>query len=277
MNRHRYLSTVEGLKAYGVDVRAIGRKVLMGAMSASMLLSISASADWRVYDDDANNKLASQNRIGRGDFEHAPAQGTQQGRFKDPPRAFTSKEQDQPSSVDMAEQERCPEPKPPELPEIPKITDRVRRLLTPSPGKPKDKGNADKQWALCKEIVETEKARFKYSLMMSELAEQRYARLHAIQSQRTRIDGEHVGELQSNTNKMLALLTLIQIDQQQQKAYGDAYTARIAYLTSMQARLGQDAAGGKPSAGRRLAGNAAALMVMELAFDSDVVKAERRR
>ena len=275
MKQPPYLTITEGLKAYGIDLRTTGRKALAGMMVATMLLSVSASADWRVHDDDANNKLASQNRIGRGDFENAPAEGTQQGRFKAPPRVFTSKEQDQPSSVEMAEQDRCPEPKPPEIPEIPKITDRVRRLLMPSPGK--SKSNADKQWALCKEIVETEKARFKYSLMMSELAEQRYARLQAIQSQRTGIDGEHVGELQSNTNKMLALLALIQIDQQQQKAYDDAYTARLVHLRSMQDRLAQNAAGGNPSAGRRLAGNAAALMVMELAFDSDVAKAERRR
>lgn len=274
MSTRRYPGTIEALGMYGIDVRRIGRRIVSMGLVAMLLLSISASADWRVYDDDVDNKLASQNRIGQGDFENAPKEGTQQGRFKDPPRKFTAKEQDEVSSVDMGEQARCPEPKQPEIPEFPKITDMVRRLLPPAPDK--GKGNAGKQWTLCKEIVETEKARFKYGLMMSELAEQRYARLQAIQTQRARIDGEHVGELQSNTNKMLALLALIQIDQQQQKAYDDAYAARIAYLKSSQERLGQDAANGNPSAGRRLAGNAAALIVMELAFDSDLVKAKRR-
>lgn len=275
------------------------RAVLFTGLGIGLAASLSASAEWRVYDDDnerelkdVNQKLDSQNKVGGGDFQSDAAEGEPQGRFKDPPKKFTTADQDKPSSVDMTEGMRCPQPKAPKAPSIPGVdaTSSLSSIASMGGG-----GIPEQQWKICKEIMETERAQFKYSLMMSELAQKRYERLQEIQQQRGNIGSNNVGELTSNTNKMLALLTLIQIDQQQHKTYNDAYAARLAYLNAMSGRLGQmavngtrgtdtSAGGGLTSPGgvgggalSSLGGDAAAMAVMELAFsDNSPIRAKRR-
>ena len=261
------------------------RTALSIAMGAALTISLSASADWRVYDDDVheelkkvNEKLNARNKVGQGDFEQNPTAGEQQGRYKDPPRKFTEAEQDSISTVAMSEGDRCPAPPAPSAPEVEGVS---VPAVPPSPN-----GVAQQQWTICKELLETEKAQFKYNLMMSDLAQKRFDRLQVIQRERrNNIDDDNAGRLESNTNKILALLTLIQIDQQQQKAYNDAYAARIAYLRSMQDRLGQKAykgtggggSGGPGGAGSNLAADIAAFSVMQLAFsDGSPIHAKRR-
>ncbi|WP_156880261.1 hypothetical protein [Thermomonas fusca] len=261
------------------------RTALSMLMGAALTVSLSASADWRVYDDDVhdelkevNKKLDARNKVGQGDFEQNPTIGEQQGRYKDPPRMFTQAEQDSISQVSMTEGDRCPEPPTPEAPDV----ENVSIPSVPSSAN----GIAQQQWTICKELLETEKAQFKYNVMMSDLAQKRFDRLQVIQRERrNNIDDDNAGRIESNTNKILALLTLIQIDQQQQKAYNDAYTARIAYLRAMQNRLGQKAfkgTGGEGVVGpggsaNHLAGDIAAFSVMQLAFsDGSPIHAARR-
>lgn len=272
------------------------RLVLFTGMGIGLAMSLSAFAEWRVYDDNvegelkkANKKLDSQNKIGSGDFQSGAADGEPQGRFKDPPKKFTTADQDKPSSVDMTVGTRCPQPKAAKAPELEGVSNAIPTMPSSSSGIPQQ------QWAICKEVMETERAQFKYSLMMSELAQKRYERLQQIQQQRGAINSDNVGELTSNTNKMLALLTLIQIDQQQHKTYNDAYAARLAYLHGMSARLGQmavngtrgtdtSAGGGVTSPGggglfpgNSVAGDVAAMGVMTLAFsDNSPIRAKRR-
>ena len=274
------------------------RSALFIAVGVGLALSLSASAEWRVYDDsveselkEVNKKLASQNKVGAGDFKNDDPEGEKQGRFKDPPKKFTTADQDKPSSVELSEATRCPKPTPPKAPKVDGIS---------SPPSIPASGNGipDQQWKICKEIVETELAQFKYSLMMSELAQKRYERLKEIQQQRESIGGDNAGELTSNTNKMLALSTLIQIDQQQHTTYNDAYAARLAYLRSVRERLGQMAingsrgndsaagggvtgpigGGGSPGGGgSSTQGDLAAMGVMALAFsENSPIRAKRR-
>lgn len=269
-------------------MKAALRSTLFTALGLGLAASLSASAEWRVYDDsvesevkEVNKKLASQNKIGSGDFKHDDADGEKQGRFKDPPKKFTTADQDKPSSVAMTESMRCPEPKAPKAPDgAGGSAASVAGVLSSLTGG----GIPKQQWQICKEILETERAQFKYSLMMSELAQKRYERLQDIQEQRGSIDSDNVGELASNTNKLIALLTLIQIDQQQHKTYNDAYAARLTYLHAMNARLSQAAVTGSRGndAGGSLISSsikadAAALGVMALAFsDNSPLRAERR-
>lgn len=289
---NRITGKAVGSQRTGTRTGKVLRSALFTGLGVGLAMSLSASAEWRVYDDNVerelqrvNEKLESQNKVGSGDFQSGAADGEQQGRFKDPPKKFTTAEQDQPSTVVMTEAMRCPKPLPPEAPQVDGVT---------VPSIPPGTGSSvqQQQWNICKEIYETERAQFKYSLMMSELAQKRYERLQQIQQQRGNINSSNVGELTSNTNKMLALLTLIQIDQQQHKTYNDAYAARLAYLNAMSARLGQQAvngtrgtdtgtgSGGGGSGGPgpdETLGDWAAMGVMTLAFaDGSPFRAKRR-
>lgn len=105
------------------------------------------------------------------------------------------------------------------------------------------------QHQLCQEIVKTELARYTYALKMHELARTRYERFEAIQEEREGLKDEQQGRLQDNSNKLLALMSLMEIDRQQYRTYMDAYEARLAYLSAARDRLTQDALHGKREGG----------------------------
>lgn len=103
------------------------------------------------------------------------------------------------------------------------------------------------QHQLCEEIVKTELARYTYALRMHELTRTRYERFEAIQEEREELEEEQQGRLQDNSNKLLALMSLMEIDRQQYRTYMDAYEARLVYLTAARDRLTQDALEGRGS------------------------------
>lgn len=233
-------------------------------MTAGLTISVGAWADWAVNDSKANDKLdliqkaigkqdgtvvnyqKNQSTVGKGDFSPNAQNGDQQGRYKDPDVKFkstdvtlTANASAKLTSITMDDSTRCPEPT------KPKSDTPDGGAVTPSSG---GDGIPEQQNKVCKDILETQKAQFKYNVMMSELADVRYQRLKDIEQQRGQIQPLEAGKLQDNTNKMLALIALIQIDQQQQKTYNDAYSARITYLQGVQERLSQMAlhGNGKP-------------------------------
>lgn len=106
-------------------------------------------------------------------------------------------------------------------------------------------GIAQQQWLLCRLLVQTELAQYKYSLKMYQTAKDRYQRLETIQNERSNIESEEQGKLQDNNNKLLALLSLLAIDRQQQKTYMDAYAARLNYLRAARDTLTQQALNGR--------------------------------
>lgn len=240
------------------------RTAMAVVMTAGLTISLGAWADWAVNDKDAIEQLKkiqqaigdkdgtvvnyqkNQSTVGKGDFPQNPQNGDQQGRYKDPDVTFKSsdlsltKTAAKLTSITMDDATRCPQPMKPS-------TDGANgNAVTPNGG---GEGIPDQQYKVCKDILETQKAQFKYNVMMSELADARYQRLKDIEQQRGQIQSLEAGKLQDNTNKMLALIALIQIDQQQQKAYNDAYNARVAYLQGIQERLSQMALHGNGKTG----------------------------
>ena len=231
-------------------------------MTAGLTISVGAWADWAVNDRDAIEQLKAihksigdkgngptsktlleyqkyQSTVTKGDFSPDASNGDQQGRYKDPDVMFKSDDvtltknaSAKLTSITMDDSTRCPQPTKPS-------TD------SPSggPASPSVGGDGipEQQHKVCMDILETQKGQFKYNVMMSELADVRYKRLQQIERDRGNIDELDAGKLQDNTNRMLALIALIQIDQQQQKAYNDAYNTRIVYLQGVQERLSQRA------------------------------------
>ena len=234
--------------------RRLIRAAVAIALGIGLVSSLSASADWSVYDSrveqqlkDVNKTLGSSKNgtvagnlnnlrtIGKGDFNKDTQDGEKQGKYKAPPLEIkqapgvNQPSWDKPSLADLSEDTRCP---------------------APNGGTVAGAGLGSmqsQQWQICKEIRDTERAQIKYNLMMSDLSGKRYERLKEIQDERQNFRNEtDAGLLQSNTNKMLALVALIQIDQQQQKAYNEAYQARLGYLRGNQERLSQLAIHGTP-------------------------------
>ena len=117
------------------------------------------------------------------------------------------------------------------------------------PGPPGKGAVLKQQHQLCQEIVKTELARYTYALKMHELTRTRYERFEAIQEEREGLKDEEQGRLQDNSNKLLALMSLMEIDRQQYRTYMDAYEARLTYLSAARDRLTQDALQGKKEGG----------------------------
>lgn len=270
------------------------RTALAVALTAGLTVSLGAWADWAVNDADAIEQLKKiqqaigdkdgtlvdyqkkQSTVTKGDFSPDAQKGEQQGRYKDPDVMFKSSDvtltanaSAKLSSVDMSDETRCAKPKKPDAPQVDGID---TSSAISSAGSAGGDGIPDQQYKLCKDILETQKAQFKYNVMMSELADVRYQRLQQIERDRGNISDTEAGKLQDNTNRMLALIALIQIDQQQQKTYNDAYNARLAYLRGVQDRLSQMAMNGTNgtegggSGGGPLVNDAATMAVMTLAL-----------
>lgn len=257
---------------------------------------------WNVRDEKLRN-------VGKGDFAAKDGKGhedgTPQGKYKDPEdwMAMDSSLIKAPSSpgadprsralsrVELEMKTLCPEP-----PKVGRAIDKILENVNKGGGGGsqaqtrenlssgtldtiKEKvdsigrnGIAHQRWGICIDIVETRHAQAKYNLMMSELAAQRYKRLEDLREARGKISSnEAAGELQSNTNAMVALLAQIQIDQQQQKAYNDAYAARLAYLQQMQDSLGQNSAQGQAKLGSALLSEGAAQLVLKLVLENEAL------
>lgn len=108
-------------------------------------------------------------------------------------------------------------------------------------------GVPQQQHQICQELVKTELAQYRYSLRMYQQAKDRHARLQEIESDRSDLKTEDQGKLQDNSNKLLDLISLMEIDRQQQKTYMDAYEARLHYLHAAQDLLSQQALSGNGS------------------------------
>lgn len=274
--------------------RGLVHSSLYIVMGALLVVGMGAVAEWRVQDQ----KLRE---VGRSDFEakkngEKPKAGTPQGNYEDPddwmkmsssqiPRpsddpyghGVSGKRSEGLSRVAMKMEDRCPAP--------PNIKDLLERIAGDRNGELKnqlneaiqaadavgtlskakgDGGLALRRTRVCLDIVETQQAQAKYNLMMSELAAKRYERLRDLQVARGEIKNDEAGRLQSNTNAMIALLTQVQIDQQQQKAYNDAYAARLAYLHGVQEVLSQQATQPKPGLARSAASEVASQAALRL-------------
>ena len=105
-------------------------------------------------------------------------------------------------------------------------------------------GLAARQNRLCTDIVNTEKAKYMYSLRMYDLSKKRWDRLKEIQQERERIHDDEIGKLEDNTNKLLSLMALMEIDRQQHQVYMAAYDARLNHLAAARDTLSKQALNG---------------------------------
>ncbi len=222
-----------------VDFAALAQRVALFIQNMyQQILDYKEMVDQTKTQIDSLKTQVKINDVGRGDFDSATA--SEKAADK-PDVTFKSSEVPAPSSSGMAklssvvlsEDEYCEKPDE-------SIGDQAANTV----GMESIPAMHNK---VCHDILDTQRAQFKYNVMMSEVADQRFKRLEEIKQQRAGISD--AGQLQDNTNKMLALIALIQIDQQQQKSYNDAYNTRLTYLRSVQDRLTQKAINGSGKTG----------------------------
>jgi hypothetical protein len=112
---------------------------------------------------------------------------------------------------------------------------------------------------------------------MYEVTTQRQRYLDELKRQRANIRSHEVGKLQDNTNRILLLMSQMEIDRQQQQTYMDAYVARIGYLQEASKALAQQALEGKGDAGGLggAIGGAVGIAALKVALES--AQSPRRR
>lgn len=104
---------------------------------------------------------------------------------------------------------------------------------------------SDSQRETCQLIQRTLNSQYNYVVAMYEITAKRLERLRAIEQERKKIDGQKIGELESNTNKLLALRAMMDIDRQQMESAMFAYDKRITYLNGQQNAAAKAAMAGK--------------------------------
>lgn len=104
---------------------------------------------------------------------------------------------------------------------------------------------ADEQKETCELMQRTRNSQFNYMVAMHEITTKRLERLREIEKERTNIDETQIGKLEDNTNKLIALKTLMDIDRQQMQSAMFAYESRLAYLSRQQTAQSRSAMSGK--------------------------------
>ncbi len=106
------------------------------------------------------------------------------------------------------------------------------------------------QQQTCELIQKTRNSQFNYMVAMYDITAKRLERLRAIEKERQQINETQIGKLEDNTNKLIALKALMDIDRQQTEAAMFAYEKRLSYLNQVQSAGAWAAMNGKkaPSA-----------------------------
>ncbi len=112
---------------------------------------------------------------------------------------------------------------------------------------------ATQQKEACELIQRTRNSRYNYMVAMYDITKKRLERLRKIEQERTAIKDTELGKLEDNTNKLIALKALMDIDRQQMESAMFAYQTRLGFLTKQQdaqawaAMRGKKALSGDPS------------------------------
>lgn len=97
----------------------------------------------------------------------------------------------------------------------------------------------------CELIQKTKNAQFNYMVAMYEITTKRLQRLRDLENERKNIEETQIGKLEDNTNKLIALKTLMDIDRQQMESAMFAYDIRLKYLQAQQSSEAESAMKGK--------------------------------
>lgn len=238
------------------------RLAVVSCAAVALVTALPVQAEWYVQDREARRTLKSiEGRIGEGDVNRrlreiydqqrinqfkADNEGTKAA--EDP--KLTLDDENASASVTMDEDTRCP-----------------------SPG---SAPVAQQQWQLCKEIHQTEIAQYQYSVKMFELTRKRQQYLDLLKQQRAGFGAHETGKLHDNTNRVLLLMSQMEIDRQQQRTYMDAYAARLNYLNQMSKTMSQHALEGNKGSGGGI-GSLITGLVGGIALDAALDAAQSRR
>ncbi|KGE51592.1 hypothetical protein GW15_0213825 [Xanthomonas axonopodis pv. vasculorum] len=156
-----------------------------------------ASAQWEVVDKGLNEKMVENQKVGKGEGEES-----------------SGKEVEKPKEA---------------LKTIPEDFG-VSGCASSTSGTPVS--SVQKQ--VCELTQRTRNAQYNYMVAMNEITTERLKRLRKLEKDRAGIKDGQVGLLESNTNKLLALKAMMDIDRQQMESAMFAYDKRLAYLTDKQ-------------------------------------------
>ncbi|WP_241094195.1 hypothetical protein [Xanthomonas bonasiae] len=93
---------------------------------------------------------------------------------------------------------------------------------------------SSEQQKTCELIQRTRNSQYNYMVAMYDITAKRLERLRVIERERQNIKPEEIGKLEDNTNKLIALKTLMDIDRQQTESAMFAYEKRLAFLNDVQ-------------------------------------------
>lgn len=110
-------------------------------------------------------------------------------------------------------------------------------------------GTLAEQNKICQEMVNTELAMYRFSMRMFERAEKNYDRLKEIEDERSGLGEDDYADLQDNSNKLLALIALMDNDRDRYRTYMSAYEARMLHLQKSSDLLSKKAISGGGSSG----------------------------
>lgn len=248
------------------------RHVATLLLAAALGIASSAQAQWRVVDNAANTKLQDMNsRIGT-----TSASGNGNGTVTGNLREIYQQQVFESFNGNNENSKAAPEPE--EKLQHAQPTQSGVNMNADNRCKQATSGVAQQQYQLCREIVNTELAKYNYSLKMYEVTTQRQRYLDELKRQRANIRSHEVGKLQDNTNRILLLMSQMDIDRQQQQTYMDAYVARIGYLQEASKALAQQALEGKGGGAGGLGGaigGAVGIAALKVALES--AQSPRRR
>ena len=219
------------------------RHIVIALLVLGLGAASSAQAQWRVIDRDGNSKLQDMNgRIGT-----TSATGNGNGTVNGNLRELYQQQVFESFNGNNEDSKAAPEPE--EKLQHAQPTQSGVNMNAENRCKQATSGIAQQQYQLCREIVNTELAKYNYSLKMYEVTTQRQRYLDELKRQRGGIQSHEVGKLQDNTNRILLLMSQMEIDRQQQQTYMDAYVARIGFLQEASKTLAQQALEGKGDSG----------------------------
>ena len=254
-----------------LTLHSTARALVAFLLITGLGVAASAHAQWRVIDRDANSKLRDMNgRIGT-----ASATGNGDGTVNGNLRELYQQQVFESFNGNNEDSKAAPEPE--EKLQHAQPTQSGVNMNADNRCKQASSGIAQQQYQLCREIVNTELAKYNYSLKMYEVTTQRQRYLDELKRQRANIRSHEVGKLQDNTNRILLLMSQMEIDRQQQQTYMDAYVARIGYLQEASKTLAQQALAGKGESGRGLGsaiGGAVGIATLKAALE--IAQSKRR-
>ncbi|UXA68661.1 hypothetical protein M0D46_16525 [Xanthomonas prunicola] len=184
----------EAKKTMAIKFRHFSR-VFMGLVLLCM--AGAASAQWEVIDKKLNEMTENNQKVGKGEGEGS-----------------SGKEVEKPKEA------------------LKKVPDDfgVTGCASSTSGTPVS--SVQKQ--VCELTQRTRNAQYNYMVAMNEITTERLKRLRKLEKDRAGIKDGQVGLLESNTNKLLALKAMMDIDRQQMESAMFAYDRRLAYLTDKQ-------------------------------------------